>query len=286
MRISVVIPTFNRVSMLQGALESVVTQKHPAHEIIVIDDGSTDGTRDCITRGFPQVRYVHQPRAGVSSARNKGIELAVNDWVAFLDSDDRWLPNKLVAQVRAITADTDFAICHTNEIWIRQGRWVNPRRRHAKSGGWIFRRCLPLCVISPSAVLVHKRIFGDVGLFDEDLPACEDYDLWLRICARYPVCYVAEPLVVKHGGHDDQLSRQYWGMDRFRVRALEKIISEDDLNAADTRAAVVMLVTKLRIVLCGAKKRNNIVLSDEYEGKLERYEALLQNLTESSMGIE
>ena len=285
MHISVVIPTFNRVSMLGAALESVLSQSYPATEIIVIDDGSTDGTGDWIAEHFPQVRYAYQPQRGVSSARNKGIQLAANEWIAFLDSDDRWLPDKLAAQADAVAGNSEFAICHTNEMWIRNGRRVNPKLKHTKSGGWIFRRCLPLCVISPSAVLIHKRIFGDVGIFDEELPACEDYDLWLRICARYPVCYVAQPLVVKCGGHDDQLSRQYWGMDRFRVRALEKIVNGHRLNAHDARAATATLVAKLRIVLYGASKRNNIELRRIYEDKLERYEALLFRLSRSRTGI-
>ncbi len=285
MRISVVIPTFNRVTRLPAALQSVLSQHHPVHEIIVIDDGSTDNTGACIRQRFPQVDYVYQSRRGVSSARNHGIRLASGDWVAFLDSDDRWLPHKLTTQVRALSAAPELAICHADEIWIRNGRRVNPKRKHAKSGGWIFKACLPLCVISPSAVLINRLIFDEVGLFDENLPACEDYDLWLRICARYPVGYIAEPLIEKHGGHADQLSRQYWGMDRFRVRALEKILNAGQLQATDARAAVMTLVEKLRIIVSGAAKRHNDALREQYAVKLDYYEALLHRLSETSKGL-
>ena len=114
-------------------------------------------------------------------------------------------------------------------------------KKHAKSGGHIFRQCLPLCVISPSSVMIQRSLFDEIGLFDESLPACEDYDLWLRICARHPVLFLQEPMIIKHGGHRDQLSRRYWGMDRFRIQALEKIIDAPGLSPADRIAVAEML---------------------------------------------
>ncbi len=278
MRISVVIPTFNRIGTLGRALESVLAQTRPAHEIIVVDDGSTDGTGAWVARCYPEVRHVYQGHTGVSSARNRGIDVAVGEWIAFLDSDDMWLPEKLAVQAQRIAGDGRLAICHANEIWMRDGRRVNPCRRHTKYGGWIFQRCLPRCVISPSSVLIERRVLRRVGGFDEQLPACEDYDLWLRICARYPVGYVERPLIVKHGGHRDQLSRRHWGMDRFRIRALEKILAERVLSPADTRAALGVLIAKLRIVHDGAVKRNNTALQQDCGDKLLHYEAILRDL--------
>ncbi|MBL3619114.1 MAG: glycosyltransferase family 2 protein [gamma proteobacterium endosymbiont of Lamellibrachia anaximandri] len=224
MQISVIIPTYNRVDTLPRALDSVLSQHLAPDEVIVVDDGSTDETAELISRRYPQCRYLHQPNQGVSSARNLGIREAQGEWIALLDSDDAWLPQKLQLQSEALKAEPGHLICHTEEIWIRNGVRVNAMHKHAKSGGFIFDRCLPLCAISPSSVILHRSLFDSVGLFDERLPACEDYDLWLRICATEPVLFLSEPLITKYGGHADQLSHKHWGMDRFRIQALEKIV--------------------------------------------------------------
>ncbi|MET0093096.1 MAG: glycosyltransferase family A protein, partial [Sedimenticola sp.] len=208
MQISVIIPTHNRADLLERALKSVQAQTLPPLEVIVVDDGSEDHTREMVSEKFPRVHYLHQPNRGVSSARNLGISEARGDWIALLDSDDEWLPSKLASQKTRLESQPGHHICHTEEIWIRNGKRVNQMKKHTKQGGAIFQHCLPLCVISPSSVLIHKSVFREVGLFDESLPACEDYDLWLRICARYPVTYVEQPQIVKYGGHEDQLSRR------------------------------------------------------------------------------
>ena len=265
--ISVVIPTFNRSPVLDRALDSVIAQTHSPAEVIVVDDGSTDGTAERVESGFPGVRVLQQENLGVSAARNRGIGASRGDWVAFLDSDDEWRPDKLERQVDALGDLPELRICHTDEIWIRRGRRVNPRQIHAKQGGWIFEHCLPLCAMSPSSILIHRSVLDDVGLFDETLPACEDYDLWLRICSRYPVLYVDEPLVVKYGGHEDQLSRRIWGLDRFRIRALEKVILDGSLSEHDRNAAATILVEKIGIYLAGARKRSKAAEVAEYEAK-------------------
>ncbi len=278
MHVSVIVPTYNRASLLVRALESVYAQSLSPSQVIVVDDGSTDNTRELIAAQFPQADYVYQRHHGVSQARNSGIRRARCEWLAFLDSDDEWLPSKLQRQLDALYARPEYRVCHTNEIWIRNGVRVNPMKKHEKAGGWIFERCLPLCVISPSSVLIHCKILESVGLFDETLPACEDYDLWLRICARYPVCYVPRPLVKKYGGHVDQLSRQHWGMDRFRVQALERLSKEVNLSFDDLRAVLSTMVYKAGIVLAGARRRGNQGLVGEYEDKLARYQSQLRRL--------
>mgnify|MGYP001820585938 CR=1 FL=1 len=199
MNISVIIPTWNRAARLADALQSVFAQTLPAAEVIVVDDGSTDDTRRLVRSRFPDARYIYQSNKGVSSARNTGIQAASGDWIALLDSDDHWLPDKLARQCERLRARPGYRICHSDEIWIRNGRRVNPGKKHAKYGGHIFRQCLPLCAISPSAVMIQRDLFDEVGLFDERLPACEDYDLWLRICARHPVLYIDKPLITKEG---------------------------------------------------------------------------------------
>ena len=268
MKISVIIPTWNRSSYLARALESVLAQSIPPHEVIVVDDGSTDDTREIIKQQFSNVRYLYQENRGVSSARNTGIGAAGGDWIALLDSDDCWLPKKLEVQQQLLRDNPDARICHSDEIWIRNGKRVNPMKKHAKRGGHIFKHCLPLCAISPSSTIIRRDLFDEIGLFDESLPACEDYDLWLRLCAAYPVLYADEALLIKHGGHADQLSRRYWGMDRFRIRALEKIVASSTLNAENHAAAKAMLLEKISIVLQGADKRDNTELADIYRGKL------------------
>jgi glycosyltransferase involved in cell wall biosynthesis len=271
MKISVIIPTWNRAHYLAAALDSVYAQSVPPHEIIVVDDGSADNTRALLTRHHPDVRYIFQQNRGVSHARNTGITAASGDWIALLDSDDRWQPHKLERQQATIHANPGCKLCHSDEIWIRNGKRVNPMKKHAKHGGRIFRYCLPLCVISPSAVMIHRELFTEIGLFDEALPACEDYDLWLRICAVYPVLYVEQPLIIKTGGHADQLSRRHWGMDRFRIQALEKILAAGVLGEQDHAAALETLLEKTALMIQGAVKHDNHTLADSYRGKLHKY---------------
>ena len=146
---------------------------------------------------------------------------------------------------------------------------MNPKVKHKKYGGYIFEKCLPLCVISPSAVVIHRDIFQELGYFDESLPACEDYDLWLRICAKYPVLFVEEPLLRKFGGHDDQLSKKFWGMDRFRVEALYKIIKLGNLTESQKQKAIDMLIHKCSILSSGFAKRGNYQSAKKYQYLIE-----------------
>ena len=271
--ISVIVPTYNRVHQLPRALDSILCQSCSPKEIIVVDDGSTDETSALMTSEYPEIVFIQQQNTGVSSARNVGIKRASGDWIAFLDSDDEWLPEKLEIQMKALYENPGEKICHTNEIWIRNGKRVNPKKKHEKFGGWIFQKCLPLCCISPSSVIIHKSIFKEIGLFDYSLPVCEDYDLWLRITARNPVLYIEEPFLIKYGGHEDQLSKKYWGMDRFRIKSLEKIISSRVLSDLDENAAKKMLMKKIYIFIQGAQKRGNIKEVKKFK---EQYSAFLQ----------
>ncbi len=252
--VSAVIPTRDRARWVERAVASVLAQTRPPEEVIVVDDGSRDGTAERLGGLFPDVRVIVTENCGVSAARNRGIAAAAGEWIAFLDSDDEWLPEKLEAQLQALAAE-GRRLCHTDEIWIRNGRRVNPRRHHEKRGGSIYRHCLPRCAISPSAAVVARSLLVEVGLFDESLPACEDYDLWLRICAREPVAYVDRPLVVKYGGHADQLSRTVPALDRYRIRSLAKILDSGVLAAADRAATVEVLQRKIGVYAAGAAKR-------------------------------
>ena len=259
------IPSFNRVVLLQRAIYSVYAQTRMPDEIIVIDDGSTDGTEIMVKTEFPSVDYYYQENAGVSAARNQGIRSSTAEWLAFLDSDDEWLPEKLEQQEILLTQSPNQKICHSEEIWIRNGKRVNAMNKHGKAGGWIFQRCLPLCVMSPSSIIIHRDVFNELGCFDESLPACEDYDLWLRITARYPVLFIAQPLIIKYGGHEDQLSAKYWGMDRFRIQSLNKILTDAPLTDSDRAAAITMLKRKAEIFSKGARKRGKIQDAEYYQ---------------------
>ena len=209
MNISVIIPTYNRKHSLSRTLDSVLAQSFQPFEIIVIDDGSTDGTADWLKSNYLSIKSISQSNQGVSSARNIGIKQAEGNWIALLDSDDEWLPDKLAKQVQALKENREFLFCHTNEIWIRNGVRVNQQKKHQKYGGHIFEKCLDMCRVSPSSSLFHKLVLDDVGLFDEKLKVCEDYDLWLRISAQYPVLFLDELLIKKYGGHEESSSIEF-----------------------------------------------------------------------------
>lgn len=270
MQISVVIPTFNRLQTLIPAIESVCNQTSEVDEIIVVDDGSTDATSSEICQRYSQVKLIQQSNRGVSAARNAGIKQARFDWIALLDSDDNWLPEKITSIRKAKNRQPEYLLFHSDEIWIRRGVRVNAMKKHGKSGGWIFENCLPLCVISPSAAVFHRSLMQSCGYFDETLPVCEDYDLWLKICHQYPVCYIDKPLITKYGGHKDQLSTRYWGMDRFRIGSLHRLLQQDVLTDQNRQAATSMLVKKLLILLKGARKHGNEKIVDEFAPILEQ----------------
>lgn len=256
--VSVVIPTHNRLNSVCLAIDSVLSQVYSIHEIIVVDDGSTDGTSEYLKKHYPEIELIEQCNHGVSHARNRAIERATGHWLALLDSDDRWYPDKIATQISALQKNAGIRLCHCDEHWIRNGKRVNPKQKHQKHGGEIFKHCLPLCVISPSASVIHRSVFDDIGLFDESLPACEDYDLWLRICCREPVLYVDKPLLEKTGGHEDQLSRRYPAMDQYRLQALAGVIRSETLTEAQHDLAKATFLSKLQIFCNGARKRGRL----------------------------
>lgn len=252
--VSVIIPTHNRRDFVREAIASVLVQTYQDFELIVVDDGSTDRTEDAV-REFPSTRYIFQENRGVSAARNRGVAMSRGKLLAFLDSDDLWQPQKLAMQVAFFARHAEAQICQTEEIWLRNGVRVNPRNKHQKPSGDIFSRSLHLCLVSPSAVMMRRELFERMGGFDESLPACEDYDLWLRIAVTEHVPLIEALLVIKRGGHEDQLSRRFWGMDRFRVAALCKLLDSDALSLEQRQQAEEVLLTKCHILAQGARKR-------------------------------
>ncbi len=257
---SIIIPVYNRYLPVKNAIESVLGQTFSDFELIVVDDGSTDGTPDIADEYRGRIRYERREHSGVSAARNAGAAISSSPWIAFLDSDDRWLPEKLARQARYISERPAVVIHQTDEQWIRKGRRVNPKLRHLKREGDIFVDSLDLCLISPSATAISRECFDRYGPFDEDLPACEDYDLWLRITACEWVGFIPEKLVIRHGGHPDQLSARYQAMDRFRVYSIAKLLVRDGggLTPEYRRHAAAMALEKARILRDGALKRNRV----------------------------
>ena len=201
--VSVIIPTYNRQHLLALAIDSVLDQTFTNFELLVIDDGSGDGTKELVASYGSGIRYIAQENLGVAAARNTGIRAATHDLLAFLDSDDRFSPEKLTVQAEAMTCQPEYLVSHTDETWYRQGQILNQKNRHARRGGDIFGRCLELCAVGMSTAMVRRRLFETVGCFDESLLCCEDYDLWLRASVKHPFLLVPEPFTIKDGGRDD-----------------------------------------------------------------------------------
>jgi glycosyltransferase involved in cell wall biosynthesis len=279
--ISVVVPVYNRWHLLPRALESVQNQTYPSDEILVVDDGSDQTVSTDLLESFPDVQFFRQENKGVASARNLGIKKASGDWIALLDSDDEWEPTKLEKQLAFLKKFPEFRVIHTGERWIRNENEVSPPAYLDKSNHLLWERSLSHCLICPSSVLLHCSIFETVGLFDEKLTVCEDYDFWLRLLLQEEVGLVDEKLVIKHGGHDDQLSTTTWGMDRFRVMALQKILNNPLLSNDRKVNVLEVLLKKCDILAQGAEKRGKLEeaqkykhLSDQYSVELGKQPAL------------
>lgn len=268
--ISIIIPTYNRATFVGEAIQSVLDQEYfqtslgmSDYELWVVDDGSTDQTEDVVQSFGDKAKYFFQEHRGVSAARNQGLLLASGDFIAFLDSDDLWLERKIRSQMSFMAAYPEAMVCYTEEIWIRDGIFVNPQKKHRKYSGWIFDKVLPLCLLSLSSALFRKKLFEEVGHFDEELPACEDYDLGIRIAQRFPIHLITQPLIIKRGGHQDQLSKKSWGMDRFRVAALEKAF-EMNLGPEQKKLVKQELKKKCEILYRGFLKRNKKAEAEKY----------------------
>jgi glycosyltransferase involved in cell wall biosynthesis len=253
-QISVIIPTFNRAWSLARAIDSVLAQTLAPTEIIVVDDGSTDGTATVLAAYKDRIKVLTQPNSGVSRARNTGIRYSTGELLALLDSDDEWRPGKLACQAAFFKAHPETLICQTQEIWIRNGVRVNPMRKHRKPSGLIFEPSLHLCLVSPSAVMIRKTLFERKGMFRRDFPVCEDYEFWLRVSVDTPIHLIDEEMTVKYGGHSDQLSRWH-SQDRFRIEAIRDLIESGVLSKEQTAAAVSVLKEKCKIYGNGCAKR-------------------------------
>ncbi len=253
--VSVIIPVFNRESFIKRAVKSVLNQTYWNFELIVVDDGSTDNTIKELKMYVDNIKILYQPNKGVSSARNLGVKFSQGKYIAFLDSDDEWLPEKLERQVQE-TLKNGWKISQTDEKWIRNSKQINKRKKHQKPEGDIFLRSLDLCLVTPSAVMIEKETFEKYDGFNEQLPVCEDYDLWLRMAVNEYFGLVDDVSVIKYGGHEDQLSLTP-AMDKFRIISLFNIYKTVDLDSEKKDALLSVLKKKAEIFRNGAIKRNN-----------------------------
>ena len=268
MNISVVIPTYNRIELLKRSIDSVINQTIKPSEIIIVDDGSNDGTEAMVKKKYDSLKLIKQKNKGASAARNSGIKASSGEWICFLDSDDEWKNDKLEKQIMAVANNSDYKFFHSNEIWIKNGKRINQKKKHKKYGGYIFKKCLDMCRISPSSVLIDKSIFEEIGFFNENLVVCEDYELWLRICDKYEVFFIDEPLIFKYGGHQGQLSYSIDSIEYHRIKALEYLLSTG-LSKENRDYTIQMLISKISIYLNGLIKRGKKHEIAVYEEKIK-----------------
>jgi len=261
-KVSVVIPTYNRSEFIAGAIDSVLAQTYTVDEIIVVDDGSIDDTKEVLSQ-YDNIHVLYQTNRGVSCARNTGIKHAKNDWIAFLDSDDTWNDNKIEEQVNFHTSNPNIFISHTDELWIRNGKTIRQKKHQKKPSGFCFLDNISACKIGPSTTMIHKSIFDEVGLFDENLRVCEDYDLWLRVSREYDIGYVDLKLITKYAGHENQLSFSTFAIDTYRIKALEKHLDGEYKTQVKEE-----IIKKSLLLIKGAKKHENTSIINEYEQKL------------------
>jgi glycosyltransferase involved in cell wall biosynthesis len=268
---SVIIPTFNRRHLFEIALKSVRNQTYKDFEVIVVDDGSTDQTNEVIKNfADARIKYLYQENHGVSHARNRGINISRGKFIAFLDSDDRWVPQKLQRVNELVHQHPHISIFHTNEIWYKDGRLLNQKKKHKKPSGYVYLKALPLCCIGISTSAVKREVFEKIGLFDESLPACEDYDFWLRATHLFEVKLINDKLTIKVGGRTDQLSSQ-WGLDKHRIKALEKMLCTNSLNEEEYKCTLGELVKKCQIYASGAGKRGRLKEANLYNELVRKY---------------
>ena len=269
--IDVILPTHNRAYCLERSIHSILSQTYPDLRLMIIDDGSTDETKKIIEtfQKDSRVNYLHQVNQGVSAARNLGIRHAHGEWIAFLDSDDEWLPNKLETQVKYLQEHPTCRFVHSDEIWMRNGVRVNPKKKFDKSSDELFRRSLETCLISPSTVVMKKDLCLLHGLFNEAFVVCEDYDLWLKILATEEVGFIPEFLIKKYGGHEDQLSTRFPAMDFWRIRSLMSLLQNPKIEEAKRPLIISEINKKAEILLKGYLKHHKQIEHDELKAMLE-----------------
>lgn len=231
--VDVILPSYNCGKFLVDAINSVLIQSIYVNKIIVVDDGSTDNTRQIVAskaKSNKKIEYIYQTNKGLSAARNTGIKQSTASYLAFLDADDIWLPGKLESQIRK------FETTKYNNLGLVYGEYLdidedgNPInnyggfRLHHEIKGNVSKKLIECnyATGSGSAVLVKRECFDQVGMFDETLKACEDWDMWMRISQKYSFEYVDAPLV-KLRRHQNSMQANHWHMISNHVKLIAKM---------------------------------------------------------------
>lgn len=284
MSVSVIIPTYNRLELLREAVSSVLNQTGVEYELIVVDDGSTDGTDRYLAllarshaavagaaAGPVAVKTIRIAHTGMPGAvRNVGARAAGGRRLAFLDSDDLWAADKLRLQT-AVHGKSSVEISHTRELWLRDGRTISQKTQKHRREGDVFADALVKCTIGPSTAMIDRQMFLDSGGFREDLDFAEDYELWLRLVWNRRVAYLDEPLTVKRAGHADQLSARFGEMERIRLEALRALIEAETFGGEAAELAVRELARKCRIYASGARKHGRASEAERYESLARQF---------------
>jgi len=286
--VSVIIPVYNRRKLLADAVRSVLMQSFGDLELIVVDDGSDDGTVRSLASlsSDPRIRLLTPPRSGMAGAvRNRGAAAARGRWLAFLDSDDIWLPEKLSQQFSLLREQGSLGrhprIIHGCEVWLRDDRIISQKGQRHRREGDIFSNALTKCIIGPSSVMMERQLYLESGGFREDLEIAEDYEFWLRITALEPVAWLSKDCIIKRAGSWPQLSEKYGQIEKFRIQGLLRLVKdswfaghrragENDGDAALLRQhqAEQTLAGKCRIYAAGCRKRGRLEEALRFEREI------------------
>jgi len=266
--VSIIIPVYNREKMICEAVDSVLRQTYSHWELIIADDGSVDNTLKILDRykNFPQIRVLTLKHIGFpGEVRNRAVEVANGRWLAFLDSDDIWIEEKLEKQINYLENHLNFRFIHTLERWERNGKIISQAHRKHEKEGDLFKTSLGKCEIGPSTVIMERDLFVQFRGFRSDLEICEDYEFWLRLTAEIPVAYIDEELVIKRGGHKNQLSTKYGFIEIFKISALKFLVDMEKFEGERMNLARRELARKCRIYSKGCRKRGREKEASEYE---------------------
>ncbi len=237
--ISVIIPAYNCASFLPETLESVFSQTHPVLEVIVVDDGSTDETSSVVQAYLGRIRYIRQENKGLPGARNTGIVAAKGDYLALLDADDTWVSTKLAQQMPRF-ADPEVGIVYSDfAVRYSDGRYQESYlvNRPLAAEGAILDRYIQSRFLFPSTMVFRKECFEQIGLFDEEMLACEDIELFARMCAHWKVALVNQSLMIRfEGSHNITADSRKMG--EYTILALGKLLEKERTLSRATRTVV------------------------------------------------
>lgn len=274
--VDIVIPAFGREKLLEEAVRSVQQQTFEDWRLLIVDDASATPLRCDSFAHDKRIEIIRlEKNSGPALARNQGASRGDSPFIAFLDSDDLWQPQKLELQLELFKDDPLLQWAHTNEVWFRNGALVRQKHIHAKQGGQFFSRALERCLISPSAVMLRRIFFEQSGGFNPAFRLCEDYEFWLRLLLVNPVGFVKDAATVKRAGEWEQLSSSR-EIDRYRVLALHRLWrnAPRTLSSEETILLLEEAARKTERLVKGAQKHRNRKRLATYQAWLTLFKTL------------